>query len=117
MATPFLGNIFIFTQPDGSTLRVRGWGDQHYAVFETLDGYTVMKNPETGFWDVAQLSPDRAHLEPMPDARSRPDGAFPERTLARRQHRPAAPPRPAGAGHAVARHQLRRTRGEIGSVV
>ena len=33
-----------------------------------------MKNPETGFWDVAQLSPDRAHLEPMPDARSRPDG-------------------------------------------
>ncbi len=38
MATPFLGNIFIFTQPDGSTLRVRGWGDQHYAVFETLDG-------------------------------------------------------------------------------
>src|SRR5574341_2150083 len=74
MATPFFGQTFTFTQPDSSTLRVRGWGDQHYAVFETLDGYTVTKNPRTRFWEVAQLSPDRMHLEPMPNARSRADG-------------------------------------------
>ena len=50
MATPFIGETFTFTQPDGSKLQVRGWGDQHYAVFETQDGYTVTKNPDTGFW-------------------------------------------------------------------
>lgn len=41
MATTFLGQTFTFTQPDGRTLQVRGWGDQPYAVFETLDGYPV----------------------------------------------------------------------------
>lgn len=73
MATRFIGETFTFTQPDGSKLEVRGWGDQHYAVFETLDGYTVTKNPDTGFWEVAQLTPDRMSLEPVPDARSRAD--------------------------------------------
>ena len=73
MSTPFIGKSFTFTQPDGSTLQVRGWGDQHYAVFETLDGYTVTKDPQSGFWEVAQLSPDRMHLEPTPDAHTRPD--------------------------------------------
>ena len=46
MATPFTGQVFTFTQPDGSTLQVRGWGDRNYAVFETLDGYTVTENVE-----------------------------------------------------------------------
>lgn len=40
MATPFLGQTFTFTQPDGSTLQVRGWADQHHAVFEALDGHS-----------------------------------------------------------------------------
>ena len=40
MASPFIGKTFTFTQPDGTTIQLRGWGDQHYAVFETLDGYT-----------------------------------------------------------------------------
>jgi M6 family metalloprotease-like protein len=74
MATPFSGETFTFTQPDGTTLTVRGWGDQHYAVFETLDGYTVTKNPGTGFWEVAQLSADHTRLEPVPAARSTADG-------------------------------------------
>jgi M6 family metalloprotease-like protein len=71
MATPFIGKTFTFTQPDGSTLEVRG--DQHYAVFETLDGYTVTRNPATGFYEVAQLSSDSTTLEPLPGARTRPD--------------------------------------------
>ena len=45
MSVPFFGKEFTFTQPDGSQIQVRGWGDQHYAVFETLDGYTVAQNP------------------------------------------------------------------------
>jgi subtilisin-like proprotein convertase family protein len=32
MSTPLFGKTFTFTQPDESTLDVRGWGDQHYAV-------------------------------------------------------------------------------------
>ena len=45
MPAQFIGQVFTFKQPDGSTIQVRGWGDQHYAVFETLDGYTVTQNP------------------------------------------------------------------------
>jgi hypothetical protein len=45
---------FTFSQPDGTPIHVRGWGDQYYAVFETLDGYTVAKNPATGYWEVAR---------------------------------------------------------------
>jgi M6 family metalloprotease-like protein len=64
MATRFIGQLFRFTQPDGSTIELRGWGDQNYAVFETLDGYTVIQNPATGYWEVAQLSPDGQALQP-----------------------------------------------------
>src|SRR5262245_38230759 len=74
MSTSFSGAPFTFTQPDGSKLQVRGWGDQHYAVFETLDGYTVTKNPATGFWEVAQRSEDGTRLEPVPTGFGMADG-------------------------------------------
>ena len=64
MPTPFLNEEFTFTNPDGSTIQVRGWGNQHYAVFETLDGYTVVKDPDTGFYKYAQLSADQNELVP-----------------------------------------------------
>lgn len=64
MATQFTGKTFTFTQPDGSSIELRGWGDQNYAVFETLDGYTVTKNPATGYYEVAQLSADGNALQP-----------------------------------------------------
>ena len=64
MSVQFHGKKFTFIQPDGSTLNVKGWGDQHYAVFETLDGYTVVKDPHTGFYVVAALSDDGDELEP-----------------------------------------------------
>ena len=66
MPAQFVGQVFTFTQPDGTTIQLRGWGDQHYAVFETLDGYTVVQNPATGYWEVARLSPDGHALEPAP---------------------------------------------------
>ena len=74
MATPFFGRTFTFTQPDGSTLDVRGWGDQHYAVFETLDGYTVTRNPATGFFELARRAADGASLVPLEGMRASPDG-------------------------------------------
>ena len=64
MSTPFNGKEFTFTQPDGTALRVRGWGDQHYAVFETLNGYTVVKDPVTGFYEYADISADGEELLP-----------------------------------------------------
>ena len=75
MATPFSGKTFTFTQPDGTKIQVRGWGDQHYAVFETLDGYTVVKNPTTRFFEIAQLSNDGTRLEPTPGPQGNLDGA------------------------------------------
>jgi M6 family metalloprotease-like protein len=62
MSTPFIDEEFTFTNPDGSTIRVRGSGNQYYAVFETLDGYTVVRDPDTGFYKYATLSTDKNQL-------------------------------------------------------
>jgi hypothetical protein len=53
---------------------VRGWGDQHQAVFETLDGYTVVEDPATKFYTFAALSDDGHDLIPMA---ARPETATP----------------------------------------
>lgn len=75
MAARFDGQIFDFTQPDGTPIQLRGWGNQYYAVFETLDGYTVTKNPATGYWEVARLAPDGNTLQPAEAAGARLDGS------------------------------------------
>lgn len=75
MASPFVGKTFTFTQPDGTKFEVRGWGDQHYAAFETLDGYAVVKNPSTGFFEIARVSGDGTMLEPASGPRGNLDGA------------------------------------------
>lgn len=41
-AAPFRNLPTPFTQPDGTRIELRGWGDEFYAVFETTDGYTVV---------------------------------------------------------------------------
>jgi len=58
MSIPFFGREFTFTQPDGTKLKVKGWGNQDKAVFETLDGFTVTRDPVTGFYQYAALSND-----------------------------------------------------------
>ena len=68
MSMPFYAKEFAFHQPDGTTLQVRGWGDQHRAVFEALDGHTVVENPRTGYYEYAARTPDR---------RLRPSGLLP----------------------------------------
>jgi M6 family metalloprotease-like protein len=75
MSRRFDGKVFTFTQPDRTEIRLRGWGDQHHAVFETLDGYTVVKNPANGYYEVARLSADGNALEPSPGPGGRLDGA------------------------------------------
>src|SRR5512136_1854825 len=62
MSVPFFGKEFMFTQPDGKAIRLRGFGDQYYAFFETMDGHAVVKNTQTGFYEIADVSHDRNHL-------------------------------------------------------
>ncbi len=64
MPYPFHGEEFEFTQSDGRKIKLKGWGDQSRALFETLDGYTVIKNPLTGFHEYAKLSDDGTSLAP-----------------------------------------------------
>ena len=64
MPTPYAGREFTFTNPDGTQLRVRGYGNQFAAVFETLDGFTVVKDPQSGFYHYARVSEDGTRLEP-----------------------------------------------------
>lgn len=64
MPIPFVGEEFTFFNPDGSEIKVRGWGNQFSAVFETMDGYTVTKDPKSGFFQYAKLSEDKNELVP-----------------------------------------------------
>ncbi|MDD3247907.1 MAG: M6 family metalloprotease domain-containing protein [Methanosarcina sp.] len=64
MPYPFYNKEFEFTQPDGTQIKLRGWGNQNYAVFETLDGFTVTMDPVTGYYGYAKLSADESFLEP-----------------------------------------------------
>ncbi len=52
------GEVFPFRQPDGTRIEVRVWGDEFYRVVESLDGYTLVRDPNTGAACYARLSPD-----------------------------------------------------------
>ncbi|MEW6250334.1 MAG: M6 family metalloprotease domain-containing protein [Planctomycetota bacterium] len=52
------GEVLPMTQPDGTLLQVRIWGDEFYTVVETLDGYTLIRDPLTGYICYAGLSED-----------------------------------------------------------
>jgi M6 family metalloprotease-like protein/uncharacterized repeat protein (TIGR02543 family) len=47
-----------WTQPDGTKLELRVFGDEFYGRTETLDGYTVVFDPATEAYQFATLSPD-----------------------------------------------------------
>jgi len=69
MSFPFFGKEFVFTESDGNVLRLRGWGDQYRSTFETSDGDPVIVNPQTGFWEYADVA--------GVDGRPRPSGIRP----------------------------------------
>lgn len=56
-AAPFAKQIS-FTQPGGNVILLWGQGDEFYAVFETLDGYTVVFDPALKAYCYAELSAD-----------------------------------------------------------
>ena len=49
MSAPFVDQTFDFPQPDGTTITVRGSGNQERAKFETLDGKPMIRNADGYF--------------------------------------------------------------------
>ena len=60
---PVVNETTPFRQPDGTVIQLRVWGDEFYAVAETLDGYTVVEDPNTRAACYAKLSADGTKLE------------------------------------------------------
>jgi len=53
---PYLGKEFEFHQPDGSPIAIRVWGDEFYIRAETLDGYSLVRDPVSGFICYAEVN-------------------------------------------------------------
>ena len=73
-ADPVSGEVFTVRHPDGSDVQVRVWGDEFYRIVESLDGYTLVRDPESGFTCYAQRSADGRELisTGVPVVRTRP---------------------------------------------
>lgn len=59
-------NIIKETQPDGTEINIKLFGDEFYSWYEDLDGYTVMKNTKNNTWSYAKQN-DFGDLEPSED--------------------------------------------------
>ena len=55
---PMNGRASTFTQPDGTQISLRFYGDEFYARTETAEGYTVVFDPVTKSYAYASLSAD-----------------------------------------------------------
>ena len=62
LAAPVWGKEHPLRQPNGEIVTVRIWGDEFYQVVESLDGYTLVRDPKTGIICYAELSPDGREL-------------------------------------------------------
>ncbi len=58
LAAPMNGDIVTIRQADGSFIDLAVWGDEFYAVGETPDGYTVVRDDVTGVYCYAKVSAD-----------------------------------------------------------
>ncbi|MCX7016427.1 MAG: M6 family metalloprotease domain-containing protein [Candidatus Sumerlaeota bacterium] len=59
---PVFGEPWKLRQPDGSMVDVRIWGDEFYQVVESMDGWTLVRDPRSLAICYARLSPDEADL-------------------------------------------------------
>lgn len=55
-ATQYFGTPYKVTQPDGSIVPVRLFGSELYVDAESIDGYTLIKDAETGYVCYASLA-------------------------------------------------------------
>jgi M6 family metalloprotease-like protein len=61
-AAPVRGKLVKPFQPDGTRIDALCWGDEYYVVAESLDGYTLVRDPKTGFICYAGISADGTRL-------------------------------------------------------
>lgn len=116
MPAPFLGKELELTQPDGSTLRVRGFGNPFEARFETLDGRPVALDPATGFYRPA-AEIDAPALALGARAPALASGLLRRRTRweERRAEKKAAPERPAfGVARTLSRPDMETVGDSVG---
>ncbi|MCE3555739.1 M6 family metalloprotease domain-containing protein [Pseudonocardia sp. RS11V-5] len=64
MPVPYGGELVTLFNPDGTEVQARAWGNQFAAVLESLDGYTLVQDPETGFFHYATVATDKQDLLP-----------------------------------------------------
>lgn len=63
LAVPACPGPIMLAQPDGALFEATLWGDERSGGAETSNGYTVLQNHITGYWEYARRSPDGG-LEP-----------------------------------------------------
>lgn len=56
LAAPASPDVHILTQPDGTSFDAVQWGDEWLHGLETSEGYTIVLNESTGFWEYARVS-------------------------------------------------------------
>lgn len=61
-AIPVCGQTIELRQPNGERVPVRVWGDEFHQVVESLEGYTLVRNPSTNQIEYARLSADGNEL-------------------------------------------------------
>ena len=62
ISAPYHGTVMQFEQPDGSYVSVKIYGDEYYCRGESMDGYTLVRDPESGWICYATLSDDGSEL-------------------------------------------------------
>ncbi len=62
VAVPVFGEPIKLTQPDGTTIAARIWGDEFHQRVEDLAGYTLVIDPDDGTVFYAELAPDAVTL-------------------------------------------------------
>ncbi len=101
-AAPPRPGIVTLTQPDGSKFQARVWGDEHAHGMETLDGYTIMLDPQTSYWVYAVRSASGVLIPAMgPQGKLVVGKSGP--TALSKFARPASPLRKAAVSRTVAR--------------
>lgn len=105
------GEVLTLGQPSGSEVRLRVFGDEHYARYESLDGYTVVLDSGSGRFCYAALQGNRLRSTGVPLDQAPPSGlvrhlqespaARQARTEERRLARAAATRSPVGFAEVV----------------
>ena len=62
-AAPVFGKEFQTPVGDGTTITTKVWGDEFYRIVESIDGYTLYRDPDTKMVYYAKLSADGSELE------------------------------------------------------